>query len=59
VVRHLKTQSTDLEKKLSHPSYTWEIMGANPIVGSGGNGLKNDFLSIFSRRRHGSDVINS
>ena len=43
MVRHLKTQSTDLEKKLSHPSYTWEIMGANPIVGSGGNGLKNDF----------------
>ena len=36
VVRHFKTHTTDLVKKLSHPSYTWEIAGANPVVGIGG-----------------------
>lgn len=37
VVRHFKTHTTDLVKKLSHPSYTWEIAGANPVVGIGVN----------------------
>jgi hypothetical protein len=58
VVVHLKTHSTDLVERLSHPSYTWESTGSNPVVGIGVNTvLKMIFSEDFQEEDTGVTLL--